>query len=87
MSNNKNYTIEKIEKSEQVLRQANGNIALSSIFAIGGFALAGVAFGLELSTLLAFTGVGITSASIKNLRDNIKLKSTAKEQLKGKTKW
>ena len=81
----KDYKIEKIEKPEEVIQQANGNIAFSAIFAVAGFALAGVSFGLGLGPLLAFGGVGISSASIKALRDNIKTKAAAKEQL-GKSK-
>lgn len=87
MSNQKDYYIEKIEKPEEVIKATNGKIALNSVFAVAGFVLAGVSFGLSLGPLLAFGGVGIASASIKALRDNIKLKSTAKEQMKGNSRW
>ena len=83
----KDYTIEKIEKPEEVIKRTNGSIALNTIFAVAGFALAGVSFGLGLSTLLAFGGVGISSASIRALRENLKIKSAAQEQIQGKTKW
>lgn len=82
----KDYKIEKIESPEEVIKKTNGNIALNALFAVAGFTLAGVSFGLGLGPLLAFGGVGITSASIKALRDNVKIKSAAKEQLEGKTK-
>ena len=62
------------------------SIALNTIFAVAGFALAGVSFGLGLSTLLAFGGVGVSGASIRALRENLKIKSAAKEQIQGKTK-
>lgn len=94
MSEKKDYYIEKIEKPEQVVKDTNGKIALNATFAISGFILAGVAFGIgeelfastTIQTLAAFGGVGITSASLKGLRDNIKLKSTAKKQMKGSSK-
>lgn len=82
----KDYTIERIEKTEEVIKRTNGKIALNSIFAVAGFALAGVSFGLGLGPLLAFGGVGITTASIKALRDNIKEKSDVKKQM-GKSRW
>lgn len=82
----KDYTIEKIEKPEEVIKEANGSIALNTLFAVAGFTLAGVSFGLGLGPLCAFGGVGIASASIKSLRDNIKVKSAAKKQLEGKSK-
>lgn len=85
----KDYTIEKIEKPEEVLKRTNGKIALNSIFIVGGFLLAGVGFGVAtgvMNALLGFGGVGITSASIKALRDNLKEKSTVKEQIKGNSK-
>lgn len=82
----KDYTIEKIEKPEEVIKKANGNMILNSLFAVAGFTLAGVSFGLGLGPLLAFGGVGITTASIKALRENIKIKSEAKNQLGGKSR-
>ena len=82
----KDYTIEKIEKPEEVIKKANGNLILNTHFAVAGFTLAGVSFGLGLGPLLAFGGVGITSASIKAMRENIRLKSTAKSQIEGKTR-
>ena len=64
----KDYTIEKIEKPEEVIKRTNGKIALNSIFAVAGIILAGVGFGVItgglLHTLTAFGGVGIASASI-----------------------
>ena len=45
-----------------------------------------LSFGLGLSTLLAFGGVGVSGASIRALRENLKIKSAAKEQIQGKTK-
>lgn len=86
----KDYTIEKIEKPEEVIKRTNGKIALNTMFIVAGFLLAGVGFGVAtgvLNAVLGFGGVGITSASIKALKDNLKEKSTAKEQMKGHTKW
>ena len=56
---------------------------------IAGFLVAGVGFGVAtgiMNAVLGFGGVGITSASIKALKENLKVKSTAKEQMKGHTK-
>lgn len=86
----KDYTIEKIEKPEEVIKRTNGKIALNTIFMIAGFLVAGVGFGVAtgiMHAVLGFGGVGITSASIKALQENLKVKSTAKEQMKGHTKW
>jgi hypothetical protein len=85
----KDYTIEKIEKPEEVIKRTNGKIALNTIFMIAGFLVAGVGFGVAtgiMNAVLGFGGVGITSASIKALKENLKVKSTAKEQMKGHTK-
>ncbi len=85
----KDYTIEKIEKPEEVIKRTNGKIALNTIFLIAGFLVAGVGFGVAtgiMNAVLGFGGVGITSASIKALKENLKVKSTAKEQMKGHTK-
>ncbi len=85
----KDYTIEKIEKPEEVIKRTNGKIALNTIFMIAGFLVAGVGFGVAtgiMHAVLGFGGVGITSASIKALQENLKVKSTAKEQMKGHTK-
>ena len=89
VSTQKDYTIEKIEKPEEVLKRTNGKIALNSVFIISGFLLAGVGFGIAtgvMNALLGFGGVGITSASIKALKDNLKEKSTVKEQIKGNSR-
>ena len=87
----KDYTIEKIEKPEEVIKRTNGKIALNSIFTVAGIILAGVGFGVMtgglLHTLTAFGGVGIASASIRNLKENIEEKSKAKKELKGKSRW
>lgn len=87
----KDYTIEKIEKPEEVIKRTNGKIAINSIFAVAGLILAGVGFGVItggiLHTLTAFGGVGITSASIKGLKENLEAKSAAKKELEGKSKW
>ena len=90
MEEQKDYYIEKIEKPEEVVKRTNGKIALNTIFMIGGFLLAGVGFGVAtgiMHTILGFGGVGITSASIRAMKENIKIKSTAKEQMKGNSKW
>ena len=84
MIEQKDYYVEKIETPEEVIRNSNGQIALNVIFAVAGFAIAGIGFGLSLGALLAFGGVGIASASIKALRENIKIKSAAKAKQKSK---
>lgn len=90
MENQKDYYVEKIEKPEEIIKRTNGKIALNAIFAVAGFLLAGVGFGVLtngiMHTITAFGGVGITSASIKALQENMKLKTAAKEELKGKSK-
>lgn len=83
------YTIEKIEKPEDVIKRTNGKIALNAVFLVAGFLLAGVGFGVAtgiMNAVLGFGGVGISSASIKALKENLKVKSTAKEQIKGSSK-
>ena len=86
----KDYTIEKIEKPEEVIKRTNGKIALNTIFMIAGFLVAGVGFGVAtgiMNAVLGYGGVGITRASIYALKENLIVKSTAIEQMKGHTKW
>lgn len=79
----KDYTIKNIESKETVNKELNRKIRYNAIFAIAGLLLAGVAFGIgeeifsstSFQYLAAFGGVGICSANINALRENIKQKS------------
>lgn len=76
MSENKDFYVKKVEQNQDT------NITANVIFAIAGFVLAGVAFGIgdqifsgpSMQYLTAFGGVGITSANIKSMREKLALK-------------
>lgn len=85
MSEQKDFYVKKVESAEE---NKNTNITANVIFAVAGFILAGVAFGIgdqifessTMQTLGAFGGVGISSAGIKTAKNKLALKKQASNQ-------
>lgn len=79
MSEQKDYYVKKVESAEE---NKNTKIASNVIFAVAGFILAGVAFGIgdqifnstTLQSIAAFGGVGISGANIKIARQKLATK-------------
>lgn len=93
MQEPKDYYVKNVEKYEE---HNETKIALNTIFTIAGLTLAGVAFGIgdqifgDLQYLAAFSGVGISSANIRIMKEKLsasKQAKTTKQYIKEKKKW
>ena len=89
MSEQKDYYVKKVESTTE---NKDTKIASNVVFAVAGFILAGVAFGIgdqifndtSLQYLAAFGGVGISSANIRSARQKL---ATKKETITNSTQY
>lgn len=78
----KEYKVENVEKENDYSKDLDKKIRNNKIFALAAFLVAGVAFGLGdqivspfLQDVFAFGAIGVSSANIMALKENLKIKS------------